>query len=88
MLLHIGSERTVYLPDVVVILDKESATHQPATREFLRAAMTAGRLARGEPEDEVKSYVVTTSKVLRSPISSLTLAHRAHAMQQGRLSPP
>ena len=78
LILHIGSDHSVFLKDVVLILDRETAEQARSTREYFQVAQSEKRL-KAELEGETKSYVITRDAVYRSPISSTTLARRAAA---------
>lgn len=78
MLLHIGSDVSVRLADVILILDREAVETSAATREFLQWAKTEDRLRSVTQDQEPpKSVIVTRNLVYMSPISSLTLGRRA-----------
>jgi len=79
LLLHIGSDVTVRLAEVIAILDLERTENAPATREYLQMARVEKRL--GEIGEDVKSLVVTERMIYPSPISSVTLARRAAARE-------
>lgn len=76
MFLHVGSDVTVSLRQVVAILDYRTSQVGEATREFLDASWKANRvidLSGGDP----RSVVLTDNGVYLSPISSPTLQRRA-----------
>ncbi|MCL4424868.1 MAG: DUF370 domain-containing protein [Firmicutes bacterium] len=75
MFLHIGSDISVPLRDIIAILDLE-ASNAPPTRDFLGLARNAGHL-RPVTDQPPKSYIITGQEVFLSPISSLTLLKRA-----------
>ena len=78
MLLHIGSDVSVHVRDVIMILDREAAEHSAATREFLKWAKAEDRLRSVLlGNEQPKSFVVTGECVYLSPISSITLGRRA-----------
>lgn len=74
LLVHIGGETIVNLEDLVVIIDKEATTGQIATREFLEVAQSEGRFE--AVPGLTKSYVVLGTKVIASPVASVTIGRR------------
>ncbi|SDY36250.1 extracellular matrix regulator RemB [Thermoactinomyces sp. DSM 45892] len=72
MYIHLGGDQIVRARDVIAILDHQSMD----SLSFLESSKQAGRLV-DIPDDEVKSYVVTSHRVYSSPISSVTLMRRA-----------
>lgn len=81
MFLHVGDDVVVSLKDLVLILDVHSAGQAEETRSFLRRCAAEGRVLTGA-QATAKSVVVTRDGIHYSPISSLTLAHRAEVMRQ------
>lgn len=75
MFLHIGSDVSVPLREVVAILGAE-VMRAPASREFLALAKNADRL-RVVTDQPAKSFIITREHVFLSPISSMTLLKRA-----------
>jgi hypothetical protein len=73
MFLHIGGDKTIYMPDIVGIFDI-SAAENPATCEFLRMANDEGfvRWQKGK----TKSFVVANEHVYLSSIAANTLRKR------------
>ncbi|HEY8345796.1 MAG TPA: DUF370 domain-containing protein [Symbiobacteriaceae bacterium] len=81
MFLHVGSDVTVSLRQVVAILNYRTSQVGEATREFLEAYRKANKvtdLSGGDP----RSVVVTDSGIYLSPISSLTLQKRADFLRR------
>lgn len=76
MLLHIGDDEAVSLPQVVAIIDRKTMSTSQATKEFIQLAKAEGRLL-AEIDDDTKSFVITDKGILPSPISSTTLARRS-----------
>lgn len=82
MFLHLGSDVVVSLRDVVAILDVRTRETSRATDEYLQLADSERRavdISGGSP----KSFVVTSTGILYSPISSLTLLKRAEQARSG-----
>ncbi len=82
MFLHLGSDVVVSLRDVVAILDVRTRETSRATDEYLQLADSERRavdISGGSP----KSFVVTSTGLLYSPISSLTLLKRAEQARSG-----
>lgn len=82
MFLHLGSDVVVSLRDVVAILDVRTRETSRATDEYLQLADSERRavdISGGSP----KSFVVTSTAILYSPISSLTLLKRAEQARSG-----
>jgi hypothetical protein len=84
MLIHIGGDTLVWLREVIGIFDAQ-AQKNPATAEFLQRVRNEGRMETVE-QGEVKSFVLTDTKVYESPISPQTLRRRALYLEQtGRI---
>jgi len=82
LFLHLGADVVVSLRDVVAILDVRTRETSRATDEYLQLAGSERRavdISGGNP----KSFVVTTTGVMYSPISSLTLRKRAELARLG-----
>lgn len=82
MFLHLGADVVVSLREVVAILDLRTRQTSRATDEYLQLAGSERRavdISGGSP----KSFVVTTTGVMYSPISSLTLRKRAELVRRG-----
>ncbi len=78
VLLHIGSDITVNLDDVVAIMDRQACEHVPITRDYLDWARAEDRM-HGAVDAATKTFVITTHGIYPSPISSTTLSRRAAA---------
>lgn len=76
MFLHIGGDIVIQVRDLVAIVEVASMERGVANQEFLRMASAEGFLER-VGDGATNSWVVTTSKVYASPISSTTLKKRA-----------
>lgn len=79
MFIHIGGDTVVSSSDVIAIFDIDSKD-KPATKAFLEQESALGRV---EVVDvaELKSFIITDTKVYFSPISSLTLKKRAYLIE-------
>lgn len=79
MFIHIGGDTVVSSSDVIAIFDIE-AQDKPATKAFLDQERALGRV---EVVDvaELKSFIITNTRVYFSPISSLTLRKRAYLIE-------
>ncbi|PLT29496.1 extracellular matrix regulator RemB [Peribacillus deserti] len=74
MYLHIGEDILVKTNDIIVILDRQVLKNSDIFQEFMEKRKdTALNLTKGE----VKSIVVTESKVYLSPFSSSILKKRS-----------
>ncbi len=74
MFIHVGGDEMVPLRDLVMILD--AAAGKGAVNEgFLQTAREEG-FWRQVGDGPVKSYVITSHKVIASPISAPTLRKR------------
>jgi extracellular matrix regulatory protein B len=78
MLIHLGGDTVVNLHDVIGIFDIH-IQESPETKPFVERSKEEKTVEIVEP-GEVKSCVITDSKVYYSPISSATLKKRAFAM--------
>lgn len=76
MFLHLGSEVIVSMCDVIYIGDIKLAETAKSTREFLDIAKEEGFLE-DVSSGTTKSFIVTSSKVFLSSISTGTLVKRA-----------
>lgn len=84
MFLHLGGDVVVSVDALIGIFDLRTAGHAAATRDMLAGRKTRSRvidIAQGEP----KSVILTDDSTYLSPISSLTLQKRAHALARGLL---
>lgn len=76
MFLHIGSDVTVSLKQVVAILDMKSMQMSEQNQGFLQSYQKRHKvtdISKGDP----RSIVLTEDQLYLSPISSLTLLKRA-----------
>ncbi|MBQ2698045.1 MAG: DUF370 domain-containing protein [Clostridia bacterium] len=82
MYLHLGRDVVVRLSDVVAILDMETATVGPLTRDFLKQAERELRVTT-ITDDIPKSFVLTveggTERVYLSQIAPATLEKRVES---------
>lgn len=81
MFLHLGSEVIVSLRDVIFIGDINLTETAKATREFLDIVREEG-FVEDVSNGEAKSFVITSSKVFLSSISTGTLIKRAKSFPQ------
>lgn len=77
MFLHLGGEVTVPQKEILGIFDFEAAIKSPVTKEFLDLARSDKLVVEIAGFQQVKSFIITNSKVFFSPISSTTLQKRA-----------
>lgn len=82
MFLHLGSGVVIPLSELIAIINLDSAQHCKVTREFLSFAVEENPVVRIGADERRKSMILTTRRLIFSPISSLTLLKRA---QLGRL---
>ena len=88
MYVHAGNNRIIRTRDIVGIFDMDTATMEPVTRNYLRAAEKGGRMV-SVKEDIPKSFIVTKSRrggsdtIYVSPISSSALLGRVNAGIKG-----
>ena len=79
MYLHLGKGRVVNTKDIIAIMDLESSSHSPNTREFLRIVEEEG-FVRNVSEEIPKTFVVCEidgqSVVYVTNISSKALSGR------------
>ena len=83
MYLHLGSNVSVPVDDIVGIFDLDNASTSRITRDFLAAAEREGMVI-NVGEDLPKSIVVccpegSWQRVYISPLASSTLLHRAES---------
>lgn len=76
MLLHLGNESAIAKKDLVAILSYDTAASS-ATRSFLRATRSDGRLVTLAEQGKERSIVVTTERVYLTSISCFALKRRA-----------
>lgn len=74
MYIHLGGDTVVPLRDVVAICSVEKGSRN--NRAFLRHIEKKKKVLSPE-HDDIKSFVVTTSGIYYSSISSITLKKRA-----------
>ncbi len=80
MYLHLGKGTVVNTADIIAIMDLESSSHSPSTREFLKIVEEEG-FVRNISEELPKTYIICEidgqSVVYVTNISSKALAGRA-----------
>lgn len=89
MFLHLGNEKSVYVKNIIAILDIEKASTSKITREYLATAGKEKRVIYCS-YDLPKSFVVTldenfTEKVYVSSISCLTLKKRLNLITNSNI---
>lgn len=81
MYLHLGADVCVRTKDIVCIMDMETSSTSPRTREFLKKNQKSNSVV-SVSEELPKSYVIIhngdKTTVYISPISSQTLLKRAN----------
>lgn len=82
MYVHAGNNRMLRTREILGIFDMDTATMQPATRDYLRAAEKEGRMVNIREEIPKAFLVLCRGKrttVYVSPISTSALLGRIHA---------
>ena len=79
MYLHLGGETVVKTSEVIAILNLDNILTSSSSREYLKSVELHKEI-QGVHQDEAKTIVITTDKVYKSPISSLTLMKRANSL--------
>ena len=82
MYVHAGNNRIIRTKDIIGIFDMDTATMEPTTRDYLRAAEKNGRMVNIK-EEIPKSFIVACHEKNRdtvyvSQISSSALVGRIH----------
>lgn len=77
MYIHVGGEKIVRTSEIVAIFDITIESSSKLSKQFVVAARNRKEVE-DIGEEEAKSIVVTSNKVIYSPISSSTLKKRAH----------
>lgn len=77
MYIHVGGEKIVRTSEIVAIFDITIESSSKLSKQFMTGAQKRKQIE-DIGEEEAKSIVVTTNKVIYSPISSSTLKKRAH----------
>ncbi|HIW33348.1 MAG TPA: DUF370 domain-containing protein [Candidatus Paenibacillus intestinavium] len=77
MYIHVGGEKIVRTSEVVAIFDITIESSSKLSKQFVMGARNRKEVE-VIGEEEAKSIVVTSNKVIYSPISSSTLKKRAH----------
>lgn len=82
MYVHAGNNRIIRTREIVGIFDMDTATMQPATKEYLRTAEKDGRMINIK-EEIPKSFIITSEKcgdkVYVSQISTSALLGRINS---------
>jgi len=82
MFLHLGGEITIPQREIMGIFDYEAIGKSPITKEFLDLARNDKNVVEISASLQVKSFIITNTKVFLSPISSTTLQKRAQLFLQ------
>lgn len=77
MYIHIGGEKIVRTSEIIAIFDITIESSSKLSKQFVTGARER-KVVEDIGEEEAKSIVVTSNKVIYSPISSSTLKKRAH----------
>lgn len=81
MFLHIGNDVSVFIKDVIAVLDMETATTMRESREFLKMCEEEDFLYTVAPGEMPKSIIITEengrSIVYISPIAASTIRKRS-----------
>lgn len=67
MFIHLGGNQMIRLSDVVAIVDAVGVLKSSSSISFPK------------PDEEVKSFIITTNHIYTSPISSNTLLKRSQS---------
>lgn len=76
MYIHLGGDEMVPIQDLIVIMNAGVMRKSSVNSTFLKTATEKGCVQLAG-EESAKSYVVTTNRVIVSPISTSTLRKRA-----------
>lgn len=79
MFLHLGADMVVSLRDVISITDLKTV-RSGINQEFLKKMREENKIL-DVSENDPKCFIITTSKIYLSAISSLTLKKRANNFQ-------
>ncbi|MFC6334349.1 extracellular matrix regulator RemB [Paenibacillus septentrionalis] len=77
MYIHVGGEKIVRTSEIVAIFDITIESSSKLSKQFMTGAAKRKEIET-IGEEEAKSIVITSNKVIYSPISSSTLKKRAH----------
>lgn len=76
MFLHLGGGRAVSTKEICAILSKETLDN-PENSHILDKWIAEGRLVKAEePPEEIKTLIVTKTKIYQSILAPLTLVRR------------
>jgi hypothetical protein len=76
MYLHVGGGQVVPIKEIVLIMNLDTMAKSENNRNFIKTAAEEGFIQTVAPDGEVNSWVITTEKVIASPISASTLVKR------------
>lgn len=77
MFIHLGGDVVVPKEDIICIMSYALMKKAEATREFIQLAEDDQFVHRISEKGREKSFIITTSKIYLSPISSITLKKRS-----------
>ncbi|MED4161817.1 extracellular matrix regulator RemB [Halalkalibacterium halodurans] len=81
MFIHLGGDHVIRSKDVIAILDRDMEQSSGVTKEYLEHHQKNGNIVTIS-SDLIKSIVVTPNTIYYSPISSVTLKRRSHAVSE------
>ena len=77
MYIHVGGEKIVRTSEIIAIFDITIESSSKLSKQFMTGAVQRKEIET-IGDEEAKSIVVTSNKVIYSPISSSTLKKRVH----------
>ena len=85
MYLHVGWDEVLKANDIVSICDIDCWQSCQENRDLLREADDAGNVRRIQMKEdgeyrEIRSVIICRDEILLSPITTVTLQHRANVM--------
>lgn len=90
MFLHIGADMVIPAKNVIGIFDLENTTISKDTKEFLKIAEEEGfveNVSRDLPKSFIIAEIDKKSRVILSPISSVTLKKRVGFINEISIDP-
>jgi regulator of extracellular matrix RemA (YlzA/DUF370 family) len=82
MFLHLGNNYMVSKDKVIAILDMETTSSSPISKDFLNDVLTNNQVYNICDGGKEKSLIITNEGLYLSPISSLTLLKRSNSVVQ------
>ncbi|HHW10863.1 MAG TPA: DUF370 domain-containing protein [Firmicutes bacterium] len=76
MYLHVGGGQVVPIKEIVVIMNRETMAKSENNKNFIETSAEEGFIQKVASDGEINSWVITTRKVIASPISAPTLVKR------------